>query len=72
MNIIRKKPTAAKVGYHPSHIMRLAKAKKFPAPVRLGPNAVGFIEQEVDQWIAERVRERDETGVIVLRGTCDE
>ena len=60
MNIIRKKPTAKKVGFHPSHIMRLARANRFPAPVRLGPNAVGFIEQEVDQWIAERARERDE------------
>jgi prophage regulatory protein len=62
VNIIRKKPTAKKVGFHPSHLMRLARAGRFPSPVRLGPNSVGFIEEEVNAWIAERAAERDEAG----------
>ncbi len=30
MNFLRKKTTAKRVGYHPSHVMRLVRANKFP------------------------------------------
>ncbi len=30
----------------------------FPRPVSLGARAVGWIESEVDEWIAERIAER--------------
>ena len=39
--------------------MRLAKAGKFPKPVRIGPGAVAFVEAEVMEWQKERVAERD-------------
>jgi prophage regulatory protein len=35
---------------------------RFPKPVRLGPgprDGVGWVEQEVDDWIEERIAERD-------------
>ena len=31
----------------------------FPKPVRLGPQRVGWISAEINQWIEDRVRERD-------------
>lgn len=60
MRVLRKNEAAARVGYHPVHVMRLAKADKFPKPIKLGPNSVGFLESEVDDWIAARVAERDD------------
>ena len=58
MNILRKRDVAGKVGLSSVHIMRLVKAKKFPEPVRLGPASIGWIESEVDQWIADRASQR--------------
>ena len=34
----------------------------FPKPVRLGRKAVGWIESELDAWIADRVAQRDGLG----------
>jgi prophage regulatory protein len=34
----------------------------FPRQVPLGPKAVGWLETEIDEWIAQRVRRRDEGG----------
>ena len=59
MRIIRKPELEQKVGYCAVHIGRLEKAGKFPRRVRLGPQAVGWIESEVDDWIVARAAERD-------------
>ena len=60
MRFLRKNEAAKTVGLHPVHIMRLAKAGKFPAPVQIGPGAVGFVADEINDWMLERLRERDE------------
>jgi len=31
----------------------------FPKPVRLGASSVGWVESEVDEWIASRVQARN-------------
>jgi prophage regulatory protein len=59
MRFIRKNPTAEKVGYHPAHVMRLVRQNKFPKPVRLGPNSIAFVEDEVEEWMRARLEERD-------------
>ncbi len=59
MRFLRKKTTAQRVGYHPSHVMRLVRAGEFPQPVRLGPNSIAFVEDEVEAWMRARVEERD-------------
>ena len=59
MRFIRKNPTADRVGYHPSHVMRLVREGRFPKPVRLGPNSIAFVEEEVEQWQQARVDARD-------------
>ena len=32
----------------------------FPKPVKLGPKASGWFDDEVDAWLEERAAERDE------------
>ena len=39
---------------------------EFPQSVELSPGLIGFIEDEIEGWIAERIRQRDEEG----RTTC--
>lgn len=34
----------------------------FPRPVKLGTRSVAWVKSEIDQWIAERVAERDQAG----------
>ena len=41
------------------HLMRLVKAGKFPAPIRIGGNSVAFVEDEVIAWQEARIAERD-------------
>jgi prophage regulatory protein len=54
--IIRCHEVQHKVGYSQMHIWRLERKGDFPQRVKLGPNSVGWIEAEVDAWIAGRIR----------------
>lgn len=58
--ILRKRATAARTGLSVSQLDRLAADGKFPKPLKIGARAAGFVAAEVDAWIAERIRERDE------------
>jgi prophage regulatory protein len=35
---------------------RRVRAGSFPAPVQLGPNSIGWYEDEIATWLAERPR----------------
>lgn len=59
MRVITKKELAEKVGYSAMHISRLEKAGVFPRRIQLGPNRVGWIEDEIEQWIKAKIAERD-------------
>ena len=61
MRFVRKLAVAQQVGWHPSHLMRKVRAGEFPQPVRLGPNSVAFVEDEVLAWMKERAEARQET-----------
>jgi prophage regulatory protein len=43
-------------------IYKLISDGRFPKPVKLGGQTTGFVESEVDAWIAARIRERDSAG----------
>ena len=58
MRVLRKKDVAAKVGLSAVHVMRLAKAGRFPEPFPLGPSSIGWLESEVNDWIEDRARRR--------------
>lgn len=59
MKLLSKKQVREKVLYSPAHIARLEAAGQFPKRVRLGQGRVGWVEQEVENWIADRIAERD-------------
>lgn len=58
MRIIRFKQLRERVPYTRMHIDRLEKAGDFPKRVRLGPNSVGWLEEEVDAWVKARAATR--------------
>lgn len=45
-----------KVGLSKARIYQLERAGSFPARVELGPNSVGWVESEVDEWLSARRR----------------
>ena len=45
--------------YSRVHIYRLVKAGKFPAPIKVGQNRIGWIESEIDEWLNVKIAERD-------------
>jgi prophage regulatory protein len=59
MRILRQRHVIEKVGYSGMQIWRLEKAGRFPRRIKLGPNSVGWIAEEIDEWIRERIAERD-------------
>ena len=40
-----------------SHAHALAAQGKFPKPIKLGSRASGWLESEINDWLAERVAE---------------
>jgi prophage regulatory protein len=59
--IIRLPAVRERTGLSTSTIYELMTADppKFPRQVPIGPKAVGWVEAEVDEFIAERIAERD-------------
>ena len=64
MKILRPKAMAQKCGVAPITIHRWASDPRyahmgFPKKIRLGDNSVGYIEEEVDAFLASRAAKRD-------------
>ena len=59
MRLLSKMQVRETVLYSPAHIARLEAAGKFPKRVRLGTGRVGWVEEEVQDWLAARIAERD-------------
>jgi prophage regulatory protein len=57
--IVRFPEACTKTGYSRPHIYRKIKDGTFPLPVKLGDKAVGFVEDEIDAWIEQRIALRD-------------
>jgi prophage regulatory protein len=51
--------TAKCIPYSKPHLWRLEKANKFPKRVPIGAGRYGYVEEEIDAYIAERIAERD-------------
>lgn len=56
MTILRMPDVRRKTGLSKSRIYRLEREGRFPARVELGPNSVGWYENEVDEWNSARRR----------------
>jgi prophage regulatory protein len=46
------------IKYSRVHVSRLEKKDKFPKHVNLGPQSIGWLEEEIDAWIAAKAAER--------------
>ena len=53
--ILRRRDVQSRTGLSKSSLYRITKDGTFPAPVRLGPRCVGWIEAEVQAWIERRI-----------------
>jgi prophage regulatory protein len=56
LSILRRKQVQARTGLARSTIYQHIKAGTFPRSVPLGPRAVGWLESDVNNWIADRVQ----------------
>jgi len=54
MRLIRTGELEEKIGLSRTTVWRLERAGAFPPRRRLGANVVGWVEEEVDDWIASR------------------
>jgi prophage regulatory protein len=55
-NVILRLPAVkSRTGLSRSTIYLLISRDKFPKSVSLGERAVGFVESEIDAWIAQRI-----------------
>lgn len=61
-SILRLPAVKARVGLGRSTIYLLVSEGAFPPPVRLGLRAVGWVEAEVENWLASRVEISRSTG----------
>ena len=60
MRLLSKRQLKEMVLYSPQHVARLEKAGMFPKRIQIGPNRVGWVEDEVLDWLQERIARRDE------------
>ena len=54
--ILRLPTVKARTGLSRSSIYLRVSQGRFPSPIRLGDRAVGWLEEDVHGWIAERIR----------------
>ncbi len=64
ITILKRKSVEARVGFSRSTIYARLKPNpkrpsdydpSFPTPIRLGPKSVGWIESEIDDWLAAQI-----------------
>ena len=58
--MLSKRQVKELVLYSPQHIARLEAAGQFPKRVQLGVNRVGWVEEEVLEWLQQRIDARDQ------------
>ena len=58
MRMLSKRQVKELVLYSPQHIARLEAAGAFPKRVQLGENRVGWVEDEVLDWLQQRIDAR--------------
>lgn len=57
--ILRLPDVKQKTGQSRSTIYEKIQRGEFPAPVKIGERAVGWVEAEVDAWVGDRIKARD-------------
>ena len=60
IKFIRLPVVIERTGYRRTSIYEKIADGTFPRPVQLGPRAVAWLSSEIDNWMQERVEERDQ------------
>lgn len=55
VSILRLPQVKTKVGLSRSSIYAAVAEKTFPSPIRLGARAVGWLESELEVWLANQI-----------------
>lgn len=56
MRILKAKQVAEKTSISAPHIRRMAREGRFPQSVKISEHRSGWLEADIDEWIAECVR----------------
>ena len=64
MRVIRIKEVCQKVGLSRPSVLRKSREGTFPARINVGARAIGFIEEEVEEWLQEQAKKRKPTKAI--------
>lgn len=59
LSILRRKQVEDRTGLSRSTIYLKIQEGSFPKPINLGPRAVGWIENEIEKWLMNRIAIRD-------------
>ena len=54
--VLRRPEVEERVGLARSTLYKLIGLGKFPEPIRLGTNSVGWLESDIEEWLASRQR----------------
>lgn len=57
--ILRRPSVLERVQLCRSTMYAMIAAGEFPKPIKLGPRSVGWIEEEIDAWVDDKIEERD-------------
>ncbi|MBB3140321.1 helix-turn-helix transcriptional regulator [Halomonas organivorans] len=59
MRLIKLKDVISLTGLARSTIYKYISEERFPKPVSLGERNVAWVEEEIQDWILEKIAERD-------------
>jgi len=57
--ILRRREVQARTGLSRASIYLAMKEGRFPRPIKLGLRAVGWVESEIEEWLAIRLEVRN-------------
>lgn len=56
MKILKLPEVESRVGYKSSSIYAMMKSNKFPKNISLGPRSCGWLEDDINKWIQQRIQ----------------
>jgi prophage regulatory protein len=59
-NLLPLRDVIARVGIQKSQIYKLVDLSEFPRPIRLSYKASRWVESEINVWIENKIKQRDE------------
>ena len=66
---IRLPSVIERTGYRRTAIYEKIAEGSFPRPVQLGPRAIAWVEEEIQEWMNERISERDSVSIKHLQAS---